>query len=123
MMAVLKDCLELIPEHYGERIDLAQLPEDEEIYRVLQKADTVGMFQVESRAQMASLPAIIPTASTISSCSSHHPAGADCRPNDASIYEAQAEERARDVSAPVARTGSAAHPGVPLFRSSCCALP
>jgi error-prone DNA polymerase len=56
MMAVLKDCLELIPEHYGERIDLAQLPEDEEIYRVLQKADTVGMFQVESRAQMASLP-------------------------------------------------------------------
>ena len=56
MMAVLKDCLELIPEHYGERVDLAQLPEDEEIYRVLQKADTVGMFQVESRAQMASLP-------------------------------------------------------------------
>src|SRR5208337_3747100 len=49
-------CLELIPEHYGERVDLAQLPEDEEIYRVLQKADTVGMFQVESRAQMASLP-------------------------------------------------------------------
>jgi len=48
MMAVLKDCLELIPEHYGERVDLAQLPEDEEIYRVLQKADTVGMFQVES---------------------------------------------------------------------------
>ena len=56
MMAVLKDCLELIPAHYGERIDLAQLPEDEEVYRVLQKADTVGMFQVESRAQMASLP-------------------------------------------------------------------
>ena len=56
MMAVLKDCLELIPQHYGERVDLAQLPEDEEIYRVLQKADTVGMFQVESRAQMASLP-------------------------------------------------------------------
>jgi error-prone DNA polymerase len=56
MMAVLKDCLELIPEHYGERVDLAQLPEDGEIYRVLQKADTVGMFQIESRAQMASLP-------------------------------------------------------------------
>jgi error-prone DNA polymerase len=56
MMAVLKDCLELIPEHYGDRVDLAQLPEDEEVYRTLQKADTVGMFQVESRAQMASLP-------------------------------------------------------------------
>jgi error-prone DNA polymerase len=32
------------------------LPEDEDVYRVLQKADTIGMFQVESRAQMASLP-------------------------------------------------------------------
>ncbi len=56
MMAVLKDCLELIPQHYGEPIDLAQLPEDPEVYRTLQQADTVGMFQVESRAQMASLP-------------------------------------------------------------------
>ena len=56
MMAVLKDCLELIPEHYGKAVDLARLPEDEEVYRTLQRADTVGMFQVESRAQMASLP-------------------------------------------------------------------
>jgi error-prone DNA polymerase len=61
MMAVLKDCIELIPEHYGERVDLAQLPEDAEVYKVLQKADTVGMFQVESRAQMASLPRNYPT--------------------------------------------------------------
>lgn len=56
MMAVLKDCLELIPEHYGDAVDLANLPEDDEVYKVLQAADTVGMFQVESRAQMASLP-------------------------------------------------------------------
>ncbi len=56
MMAVLKDCQELIPRHYGEPVDLAQLPEDDEVYRTLQRADTVGMFQVESRAQMASLP-------------------------------------------------------------------
>jgi error-prone DNA polymerase len=56
MMAVLKDCLELIPTHYGDKVDLAQLPEDDVVYRTLQRADTVGMFQVESRAQMASLP-------------------------------------------------------------------
>jgi error-prone DNA polymerase len=56
MMAVLKDCLTLVPEHYGEPLDLAQLPEDEEVYRTLQRADTIGMFQVESRAQMSSLP-------------------------------------------------------------------
>jgi error-prone DNA polymerase len=56
MMTVIHDCLELIPQHYGDRVDLAQLPQDDEVYRVLQKADTVGMFQIESRAQMASLP-------------------------------------------------------------------
>jgi len=56
MMAVLKDCLDMIPKHYGDEIDLAHLPEDETVYKTLQQADTVGMFQVESRAQMASLP-------------------------------------------------------------------
>jgi error-prone DNA polymerase len=56
MMATLKDSLELIPRHYGEDVDLASLPEDPLIYETLCKADTVGMFQVESRAQMASLP-------------------------------------------------------------------
>ena len=57
MMAVMKDCLTLIPEHYGVAIDLAQLPQnDKEVYDTLCRADTVGMFQVESRAQMASIP-------------------------------------------------------------------
>lgn len=57
MMAVMKDCLTLIPEHYGVPIDLAQLPQnDKEVYDTLCRADTVGMFQVESRAQMASIP-------------------------------------------------------------------
>jgi len=56
MMAVLKDCMELIPNHYGVTEDLAQLPQDNKVYQTLRKADTVGMFQVESRAQMASLP-------------------------------------------------------------------
>ena len=62
MMAVMKDCLDLIPQHYGDPIDLAQLPEDDpEVYEVLRRADTVGMFQVESRAQMASIPRNAPT--------------------------------------------------------------
>jgi error-prone DNA polymerase len=59
-MAVIHDCLQLIPQYYGEPVDLAQLPEDEDVYRTLQKADTVGMFQIESRAQMASLPRNMP---------------------------------------------------------------
>ncbi|WP_348261036.1 error-prone DNA polymerase [Telmatobacter sp. DSM 110680] len=56
MMATLKDSLELIPRHYGAVVDLALLPEDPVVYETLCKGDTVGMFQVESRAQMASLP-------------------------------------------------------------------
>ena len=61
MMAVLKDCIELIPRHYETPVDLAALPEDENVYASLRKADTVGLFQVESRAQMASLPHNAPT--------------------------------------------------------------
>jgi error-prone DNA polymerase len=57
MMAVLKDSMELIPRHYGTQVDIAALPEDDPlVYETLRKADTVGMFQVESRAQMASIP-------------------------------------------------------------------
>jgi len=61
MMAVLKDSIELIPRHYKKEIDLATLPEDPQVYETLRKADTVGMFQVESRAQMASIPHNAPT--------------------------------------------------------------
>ena len=42
-------------------MDLAALPEDPLVYETLRKADTVGMFQVESRAQMASIPHNAPT--------------------------------------------------------------
>jgi error-prone DNA polymerase len=61
MMAVLEDSLGLIRDHYGEEVDLAHLPaNDPDVYAALAKADTVGMFQVESRAQMSSLPRISP---------------------------------------------------------------
>jgi error-prone DNA polymerase len=61
MMAALKDSLELIRVHYHEEVDLAHLPPDDPVvYSTLQKADTVGMFQVESRAQMSCLPRLKP---------------------------------------------------------------
>jgi len=57
MMAVLKDSITLIRDNYDEEVDLAHLPQDcPDIYGVIQNADTIGMFQIESRAQMASLP-------------------------------------------------------------------
>jgi error-prone DNA polymerase len=56
-MAVLKDCVALIPQHYGMKVDIAQISHDDtRVYKTLREADTVGLFQVESRAQMASLP-------------------------------------------------------------------
>jgi len=61
MMAVLEDSLGLIRDHYGEEVDLAHLPADDPtVYATLQKADTIGMFQVESRAQMSCLPRLRP---------------------------------------------------------------
>ena len=57
MMAVLADTVRLVSEHYGEEVDLARLPADDPtVYGVLRRADTVGWFQVESRAQMSCLP-------------------------------------------------------------------
>jgi error-prone DNA polymerase len=61
MMAVLEDSLKLIRDSYGEEVDLAHLPQnDPAVYQALQNADTIGMFQVESRAQMSCLPRLRP---------------------------------------------------------------
>ncbi|MFM9903343.1 MAG: DNA polymerase III subunit alpha [Pyrinomonadaceae bacterium] len=57
MMAVLRDSITLIKEHHGDELGLYKLPTDDpKVYEALQKGDTVGMFQVESRAQIAFLP-------------------------------------------------------------------
>lgn len=62
MMAVLEDSIELIRDSYHEEVDLAHLPQnDAAVYEALQQADTIGMFQVESRAQMSCLPRLRPT--------------------------------------------------------------
>jgi error-prone DNA polymerase len=61
MMAVLEDAVPLIERHEGKRIDYARLPADDPaVYAMLRAADTVGVFQVESRAQMATLPRMQP---------------------------------------------------------------
>jgi error-prone DNA polymerase len=61
MLAVLEDSITLIRDSYGEDVDLAHLPQnDKSVYEALQNADTIGMFQVESRAQMSCLPRLRP---------------------------------------------------------------
>jgi error-prone DNA polymerase len=57
MLQALEEIVPMIRTHEGRDIDLAHLPPDDpKTYEMLRKADTVGVFQVESRAQMASLP-------------------------------------------------------------------
>jgi error-prone DNA polymerase len=60
MMSAIQDCVTLCGER-GRGVDLAQLPEnDEGTFEMLRAADTIGVFQVESRAQMATLPRMKP---------------------------------------------------------------
>ncbi|MEM9593373.1 MAG: error-prone DNA polymerase [Acidobacteriota bacterium] len=57
MLNALEEAVPLIGRHEGVHVDLAHLPEDDpKVFDMLRRADTVGVFQVESRAQMASLP-------------------------------------------------------------------
>jgi error-prone DNA polymerase len=61
MMAVLEEAVPLVKTHDGVDIDLAHLPpDDKKTYAMIQRADTVGVFQIESRAQMATLPRMKP---------------------------------------------------------------
>jgi len=61
MMAVLEETIATISRDYQEDVDLAQLPADDPaVYAALSRADTVGMFQIESRAQMSCLPRLQP---------------------------------------------------------------
>ncbi|MGH3873882.1 MAG: error-prone DNA polymerase [Pseudonocardiaceae bacterium] len=61
MLAALRYVVDLVARHYGHRVRLSDLqPTDPAVYEMLSRADSVGVFQVESRAQMATLPRLKP---------------------------------------------------------------
>jgi error-prone DNA polymerase len=61
MLTAIRKCLALVTEHYGDTLTMASIPPDDEpTYDMLCRADSVGVFQVESRAQMAMLPRLRP---------------------------------------------------------------
>jgi error-prone DNA polymerase len=61
MLAVLEEAIPLIRRHQGIALDLAHLPPDDPpTFDMISRADTVGVFQIESRAQMATLPRLKP---------------------------------------------------------------
>jgi error-prone DNA polymerase len=60
MLSALHDTVDLVRAHHGVEVDLASLPQEAAVYDMLCEADSVGVFQVESRAQMATLPRLKP---------------------------------------------------------------
>ena len=60
MLSVLHDAVDLVRSHHGVDVDLAVLPQEPAVYEMLSRADSIGVFQVESRAQMATLPRLKP---------------------------------------------------------------
>ncbi|BAP98478.1 error-prone DNA polymerase [Mycobacteroides abscessus subsp. massiliense CCUG 48898 = JCM 15300] len=62
MLSALHYCIDLVAEHKGITVDLAHIDlKEPAVYEMLARADSVGVFQVESRAQMATLPRLKPT--------------------------------------------------------------
>ena len=61
MLSVIRRAFELMERHYGRKLTLATIPhEDAAVYEMLQRADSIGVFQVESRAQQSMLPRLKP---------------------------------------------------------------
>src|SRR5262245_56383861 len=61
MLTAIRKCFELLERHHGRSLTLATVPaEDPQIYDMICRADTIGVFQIESRAQMSMLPRLQP---------------------------------------------------------------
>jgi error-prone DNA polymerase len=61
MLTAIRKCFDLIERHGGDSLALATVPKEEpDVYAMIQKADTIGVFQIESRAQMSMLPRLKP---------------------------------------------------------------
>ncbi len=61
MLTCIRKCFELVKRHHGRSLTLANVPpEDPIVYDMICKADTIGVFQIESRAQMSMLPRLRP---------------------------------------------------------------
>ncbi len=60
MLSALHYGVDLIREFHGAAVELSQIPQEDDVYEMICRADTVGVFQIESRAQMATLPRLQP---------------------------------------------------------------
>ncbi len=60
MLEALHRMVDLVAARHGEAVELATIPQEDAVYDMLARADSIGVFQVESRAQMATLPRLHP---------------------------------------------------------------
>ncbi len=61
MLTAIRKCFVLVKQHTGQELSLASIPpEDQPVYEMMGRADTMGVFQIESRAQMSMLPRLQP---------------------------------------------------------------
>src|SRR5262249_48343539 len=61
MLTCLRKCFDLVEQHRNKKLDIATIdPDDKKTYAMIQRADTIGIFQIESRAQMPMLPRLKP---------------------------------------------------------------
>ncbi|WP_429381000.1 error-prone DNA polymerase [Mucilaginibacter sp. UYCu711] len=61
MLTMIRKAFDLVFQHYGRKLTLANVPQDDvEVYDMICRADTIGVFQIESRAQMSMLPRLKP---------------------------------------------------------------
>ena len=101
MLAALEEALPMISTNEKVEVDLAHLPPDDPaVYEMLNKADTVGLFQVESRAQMHLCRATGRRRSTTSSCRSRSSGRGRCRRNGHPFFDRRRGLAAGRVSAP-----------------------
>jgi len=62
MLTMIRKAFDLVLQHYGKKLTLANVPQDDpKVYEMICHADTIGVFQIESRAQMSMLPRLKPT--------------------------------------------------------------
>ncbi|MEZ9232010.1 error-prone DNA polymerase [Vibrio amylolyticus] len=63
MLTAIRKCFSLVEQHHGRTLSIADITrgaDDPDVYRMIQQADTIGVFQIESRAQMSMLPRLKP---------------------------------------------------------------
>jgi error-prone DNA polymerase len=61
MLTMIRKAFDLVQQHYGRKLTLANVPQDDsKVYEMICHADTIGVFQIESRAQMSMLPRLKP---------------------------------------------------------------